>query len=115
MSSNFLSDETRLKFQKNPQVFNTCWELQLTIQWFQNKLEQDIFKNHKHYADFKTHNEEMQRIYTNLLLKWNASEDKVQTLEKEVKQLKTQLNSRNEFQCSTTLLSSSPYLVAESN
>ena len=115
MSSNFLSDETRLQFQKNHQVFNTCWELQMKIQWFENKLCQRIFETHKDYADFKSYNEEMQRIYTNLLLKWNASEDKVQTLEKEVKQLKTQLNSRNEIQCSTTLLSSSPYLVAQSN
>ena len=113
MSRNFLSDETRLQFQKNHEVFTTCWKLQMKIQWFQNKLGQDIFKTHKEYADFKSYNEEMQIIYTNLLLKWNASEDKVQTLEEEVKQLKTQLNSRNQFQCSTKLLSSSPYLVAQ--
>ena len=115
MSSNFLSDETRLQFQKNHQVFNTCWELQMKIQWFEDKLEQDIFKDHKHCADFKSYNEDMQRIYTNLLVKWNASEDKVKKLQEEVELLKTQLNSRNEFQCSTKLLSSSPYLVAQSN
>ena len=112
MSRNFLSDETRLQFQKNHQVFNTYWELQMKTQWFQQKLNEPIFTTHKHYADFNLYNEEMQRIYTNLLLQWNASEDKVQTLEEEVKQLKTQLNSRNQFQCSTKLLSSSPYLVA---
>ena len=115
MSRNFLSDETRLQFQKNQQVLQTCWELQMKIQWFQQKLNEPIFTTHKHYADFKLYNEEMQTIYTNLLRKWNASEDKVQTLEKEVEKLKTQLNSRTQFQCSTKLLSSSPYLVAQSN
>ena len=115
MSSSFSSEETRLQFQENHQVFMTCWELQMQIHWFETKLRNTIFTTHKDYADFKSYNEEMKRIYTNLLLKWNASEDKVQTLEKEVKQLKTQLNSRNQFQCSTKLLSSSPYLVAQSN
>ena len=115
MSRNFLSEQNRLQFQENSQVFLTCWELQLKIQWFEDKLEQDIFKYHKHCADFNSYNEDMQRIYTNLLAKWNASEDKVKKLQEEVEQLKTQLNSRNEFQCSTKLLSSSPYLVAQSN
>lgn len=114
MSSNFLSDETRLQFRENHQVLNTCWELQTKIQWFEDKLRQPIFTTHKDYADFKSYNEEMKTIYTNLFIKWNASEDKVQKFQEEVKQLKTQLNSRNEFQCSTKLLLSSPYLVAES-
>ena len=112
MSRNFLSEETYLPFLENQQVLQTCFELQNKTQWFENKICQPIFQTHKDYADFKLYNEEMQRIYTNLLRKWNASEDKVQTLEEEVKQLKTQLNSRNQFQCSTKLLSSSPYLVA---
>ena len=83
--------------------------------FFQYPRQSPIFKYHKHCADFNSYNEDMQRIYTNLLAKWNASEDKVKKLQEEVEQLKTQLNSRNEFQCSTKLLSSSPYLVAQSN